>query len=93
MQRTMRDTQALGRLRSALTLSVLASSLILAAAGVARAEGDDACSSECSQARQVCRGAAHAAGRACADDCGDAVTEAADHARAACRAGDLSTGD
>jgi hypothetical protein len=72
-----------------------AAALLLVAAVPAAADddGEGACASECSEARRVCRGAAHAAWRACADDCGDAVREAARHAREACDAGDLATGE
>lgn len=52
-----------------------------------------ACRTECSEARRICRGAAHAAWRACGDDCAEAVREAVRHAREACKAGDLSTGE
>jgi hypothetical protein len=64
--------------------------LLLSAAPVRAHDGDDACASECAEARRVCRSAALAAWRACADDCSDAVREAAQHAREACQAGQLS---
>lgn len=79
----------------ALLGAALAGFLFSVAAAPARADDDEggACQSECSEARRICRGAAHAAWRACGDDCSDAVREAASHARAACNAGDLSSAE
>lgn len=84
-----------GRSKAALLGAGLVAAVLGGASAPARA--DDAsggeCASECTEARRVCRGAAHAVWRACGDDCGDAVREAARHARAACQAGDLATGE